>query len=412
MMIIDFLHFSIIKLFRNKKNVFLMILYIICTIVLLCGLIFRDNFSNFIYNTITKNVGFRSIMVSPNFDMDDYGFSEIKKINHVVDVYNSNYDFVSVSSSFKSSTHDGYIDLNYGNTSTLPENIIGEKFNDESTGVAICPINFLPSSDAVNLFVDENKILNGYELLNTDFEITYFSHIYENDKLIEKDKFSKKLKIIGLYDNNEVMNPSNTCYVSSKDIIEIKNATQILNEENSTVYGFVIIVDIKENVMQVVNELTNMGFYQPTIKNQIDTSITNIIILSSNILISVVMLATILLTVFYIKKKTTYIVKDIGFLKSCGYSKNEIILYNFLEAFIISIFSYIVGTAFSVTVFYVLKSTVLTSLIYSGFKLKLFFVDFAFVFAIVVLICSIINICYIYRITKKNVHELIGGDKI
>ena len=164
--------------------------------------------------------------------------------------------------------------------------------------------------------------------------------------------------------------------------------------------------------MQVVNELTNMGFYQPTIKNQIDTSITNIIILSSNILISVVMLATILLTVFYIKKKTTYIVKDIGFLKSCGYSKNEIILYNFLEAFIISIFSYIVGTAFSVTVFYVLKSTVLTSLIYSGFKLKLFFVDFAFVFAIVVLICSIINICYIYRITKKNVHELIGGDKI
>lgn len=408
----DFISFSIIKLIRNKKNIFLILLYVICTIVLLCGMIFRDNFSNYIYNTITKNIGFRSIMVTPNLDLNDYGLSKIKNIEHVIDAYSSNYDFISVLSSFKNENYDGYLDLSYGNDTTLPENIIGKKISDDDTGVAICPINFYPSSEAANLMIDGKKIIDGHKLLNTSFEVTYYSYLYENKRMVEKDEFKKDFKIVGLYDSTVVINPSNTCYISSKDIIEMKNISKIISDDNSTIFGFIVVVDEKENVSQVINDLVDAGFYQPTIKNQLDTSITNVILLSSNILISVIMMAVIMLTIFYARKKTAYISREIGTLRTFGYKKQDVIFYNSLDICLTNFISYLLGVIISLGIYFTLKNTILKSLIYSGFQIKLFSIDFIFVFLIIFVICSAINIYHILKISKKNITDLIGsGEK-
>ena len=406
----DFVYFSLIKLIRNKKNIFLILLYVCCTIILLCGMIFRDNFSNYIYNTITKNIGFRSILVSPDLDKEeDYGLSKIKNINHVIDVYSSNYDFISVLSDFKDENYDGYLDLSYGNDTTLPENIIGERIDSNDTGKAICPISFFPSSEAANLIIDEKKIIDGHKLLNTSFEVTYYSYAYENKKTVEKDEYKKTFEIVGLYDSTAVINPSNTCYISSKDIIEMKNTSKLVTDDDSTVFGFVVVVDEKENVNKVANELIDLGFFQPTIKNQLDTSITNIILLSCNILISVIMFAVIMLTIFYARKKTAYIMKEIGILRTCGYRKQEVVFYNSLDIGLTNVISYLLGTMISLGVYFILKNTILKGLIYSGFKIRLFSIDFIFVFFIIVIICSAINIFHILKISKMSITNLMGG---
>ena len=178
-MLIDFIKLSFIKFIRNKKNIFYVLILSIFTVILLSLITFEKSLVNYIDNFIVKNIGFRTLSVSPKNSSKDLGYSELVNIEHVVDVHSANYDTASVESSFKTEDLDGYVDFVYANQNTLPNVIIGEKFNASDTGVAICPIDFLPSSEAYNLLVSESKILSGYKLLNSSFEAYYFSYIFD-----------------------------------------------------------------------------------------------------------------------------------------------------------------------------------------------------------------------------------------
>lgn len=410
MKLIDFINLSLKKIFRNKKNIFLIILYIISAFILLTGLAFRDNFSNYIYNTITKNIGFRSLLVSYNHDYNDGGISKLENIENVVEVYSSNHDFISVNSSFSSSIYDGAIDLNYGSKSTLPQKIIGKSFNDNDTKVAICPINFYPSSSAANLGIEEKNIINGYDLLDTTFEIIYYSYKLVDNQIQEKDEYREKFTIIGLYDSSEVMNPNNTCYISPLDTKRIKNYTTINSNNNEErKFGFIVVVNENQNVDTVAAKLVELGF-DPSVKNQLDTSISSLILRSCNILISIIMFATILLTIFFINKKMIYSLKEIGILKINGFNKNNINIKFLIENFILNFFSYIIGCLFFILLFFILKSTILKTLIYSGFSINLYITNFIFVFFIIVIIPACVCIVKISKLSKKNIVQLIRGE--
>lgn len=89
--------------------------------------------------------------------IDFLRLSFIRLFRNKKDVHSTNYDTASVESTFKSDELDGYIDLVYANYSILPSNVVGEKFDADDIGFAICPIDFLPSSEAFNLLVDEKN---------------------------------------------------------------------------------------------------------------------------------------------------------------------------------------------------------------------------------------------------------------
>ena len=340
-MIIDFLKLSFIRLFRNKKNAFYVIALSLFTVVLLSLLTFKNSLINYIDNFIIKNIGFRTISVSPRDDVEDFGYSDLISINHVQDVHSANYDTASVESTFKSDELDGYIDLVYANYSILPTNVVGEKFDADDTGFAICPIDFLPSSEAFNLLVDEKKFLSGYELLNTSFQINYYSYLFDGKRLIENDKYIKEFKIVGIYDAKKVMNPSNTCYISKKDMEEIKSITTVNNE--NTIYGFMVVVDNIKNVELVLNDLEKKGFSRVNIRSQIDYDIINKILFACNIVVSVIMASIVIIIINYTKKKYFNDIKSIGLLMTMGYSNNIIVFIYLLEIVYSSIFSYLIG---------------------------------------------------------------------
>lgn len=407
-MIIDFLKLSFIRLFRNKKNAFYVIALSLFTVVLLSLLTFKNSLINYIDNFIIKNIGFRTISVSPRDDVEDFGYSDLISINHVQDVHSANYDTASVESTFKSDELDGYIDLVYANYSILPTNVVGEKFDDDDTGFAICPIDFLPSSEAFNLLVDEKKFLSGYELLNTSFQINYYSYLFDGKRLIENDKYIKEFKIVGIYDAKKVMNPSNTCYISKKDMEEIKSITTVNNE--NTIYGFMVVVDNIKNVELVLNDLEKKGFSRVNIRSQIDYDIINKILFACNIVVSVIMASIVIIIINYTKKKYFNDIKSIGLLMTMGYSNNIIVFIYLLEIVYSSIFSYLIGLFLFLIIYNLIKFYFLKGLIYSGFEILLHLNTFLISVFVVIFTSIIVALLYFLKNKRKNINLMIEGD--
>lgn len=407
-MIIDFLKLSFIRLFRNKKNAFYVIALSLFTVVLLSLLTFKNSLINYIDNFIIKNIGFRTISVSPRDDVEDFGYSDLISINHVQDVHSANYDTASVESTFKSDELDGYIDLVYANYSILPTNVVGEKFDADDTGFAICPIDFLPSSEAFNLLVDEKKILSGYELLNTSFQINYYSYLFDGKRLIENDKYIKEFKIVGIYDAKKVMNPSNTCYISKKDMEEIKSITTVNNE--NTIYGFMVVVDNIKNVELVLNVLEKKGFSRVNIRSQIDYDIINKILFACNIVVSVIMASIVIIIINYTKKKYFNDIKSIGLLMTMGYSNNIIVFIYLLEIVYSSIFSYLIGLFLFLIIYNLIKFYFLKGLIYSGFEILLHLNTFLISVFVVIFTSIIVALLYFLKNKRKNINLMIEGD--
>lgn len=407
-MIIDFLRLSFIRLFRNKKNAFYVIVLSLFTVVLLSLLTFKNSLINYIDNFIIKNIGFRTISVSPRDDVEDFGYSDLISINHVQDVHSANYDTASVESTFKSDELDGYIDLVYANYSILPSNVVGEKFDADDTGFAICPIDFLPSSEAFNLLVDEKKFLSGYELLNTSFQINYYSYLFDGKRLIENDKYIKEFKIVGIYDAKKVMNPSNTCYISKKDMEEIKSITTVNNE--NTIYGFMVIVDNIKNVELVLNDLEKKGFSRVNIRSQIDYDIINKILFACNIVVSVIMASIVIIIINYTKKKYFNDIKSIGLLMTMGYSNNIIVFIYLLEIVYSSIFSYLIGLFLFLIIYNLIKFYFLNGLIYSGFEILLHLNTFLISVFVVIFTSIIVALLYFLKNKRKNINLMIEGD--
>ena len=407
-MIIDFLRLSFIRLFRNKKNAFYVIVLSLFTVVLLSLLTFKNSLINYIDNFIIKNIGFRTISVSPRDDVEDFGYSDLISINHVQDVHSANYDTASVESTFKSDELDGYIDLVYANYSILPSNVVGEKFDADDTGFAICPIDFLPSSEAFNLLVDEKKFLSGYELLNTSFQINYYSYLFDGKRLIENDKYIKEFKIVGIYDAKKVMNPSNTCYISKKDMEEIKSITTVNNE--NTIYGFMVVVDNIKNVELVLNVLEKKGFSRVNIRSQIDYDIINKILFACNIVVSVIMASIVIIIINYTKKKYFNDIKSIGLLMTMGYSNNIIVFIYLLEIVYSSIFSYLIGLFLFLIIYNLIKFYFLKGLIYSGFEILLHLNTFLISVFVVIFTSIIVALLYFLKNKRKNINLMIEGD--
>ena len=407
-MIIDFLRLSFIRLFRNKKNAFYVIILSLFTVVLLSLLTFKNSLINYIDNFIIKNIGFRTISVSPRDDVEDFGYSDLISINHVQDVHSANYDTASVESTFKSDELDGYIDLVYANYSILPSNVVGEKFDADDTGFAICPIDFLPSSEAFNLLVDEKNFLSGYELLNTSFQINYYSYLFDGKRLIENDKYIKEFKIVGIYDAKKVMNPSNTCYISKKDMEEIKSITTVNNE--NTIYGFMVIVDNIKNVELVLNDLEKKGFSRVNIRSQIDYDIINKILFACNIVVSVIMASIVIIIINYTKKKYFNDIKSIGLLMTMGYSNNIIVFIYLLEIVYSSIFSYLIGLFLFLIIYNLIKFYFLKGLIYSGFEILLHLNTFLISVFVVIFTSIIVALLYFLKNKRKNINLMIEGD--
>ncbi len=417
MKVIDYLTIVKLNIFRDKKKKFLILIFALCTIISLLILSFRSNFFTYISNSITRNIGFRTLVVGAEFEMKNNGLDKLKTIEHVVDVYDSQMGFISIESSFKNEHFDGNITFLYGGKYSLPQNIVGSSLNEDDHSVAICPINFYPSNSINDMQLDQTKILDGHQLLNKTFDATYYSYKYEGQKIVKDKTFTKKFKIIGLYNNNEVMTLNNECYISPADLnemiemSEIKTTTDIPDGEYKEAFGFMVIVDNLKNVERVSSALKEAGFVSVDLQNHIDNNLLKIITVSSNITVGLVLFTVLMMNASYIKKKVQNEAKIIGILRAGGYKNNNISWLYLIELFFTNLISYLLGLSIFMIIYLISKNTILKPLYYLGVGVNISIIDLLISLLLIVIISMFISIYHIVKKTKCKITELIRSEE-
>lgn len=346
---------------RNKRNIFLIILFLICFILVNFTIIYYQNNVYKINKSINDSIDGRTFLVSPKSNIIQnmteeefynykYDYDKINSIEHVVASFpahvQSGYD-----SSLKDDYYDGTLFLKYGSKEILKMDVIGHKMKDDDRNVMICPIKFHPSSysfeNAGNL-----KFIDGKSLIGKKIDVMY--DLYEkNEKGKNVIVGQKKIpfEIIGVYDNELNYEEYNTCFVGGKQLYEMYD--DYLGRLNSyQLYSIDVITDSAKNTGYVKGELNKLG-YSTLNKVVIDYGeLLHIEMICIGIIV-ITSILTLGISALYIKKYVIYSSYDIALLYALGYSKKKIekiyfynVLYVIGIGFIISNFISIIVSLF------------------------------------------------------------------
>lgn len=346
---------------RNKRNIFLIILFFICFILVNFTIIYYQNHVYKINKSINDSIDGRTFLVSPKSNIIQnmteeefynykYDYDKINSIEHVVASFpahvQSGYD-----SSLKDDYYDGTLFLKYGSKEILKMDVIGHKMKDDDRNVMICPIKFHPSS-----YSFENtgnlKFIDGKSLIGKKIDVMY--DLYEkNEKGKNVIVGQKKIpfEIIGVYDNELNYEEYNTCFVGGKQLYEMYD--DYLGKLNSyQLYSIDVITDSAKNTSYVKGELNKLG-YSTLNKVVIDYGeLLHIEMICIGIII-ITSILTLGISALYIKKYVIYSSYDIALLYALGYSKKKIekiyfynVLYVIGIGFVISNFISIIVSLF------------------------------------------------------------------
>ena len=353
--------YIITKNIRNKRNIFLIILFLICFILVNFTIIYYQNHVYKINKSINDSIDGRTFLVSPKSNIIQnmteeefynykYDYDKINSIEHVVASFpahvQSGYD-----SSLKDDYYDGTLFLKYGSKEILKMDVIGHKMKDDDRNVMICPIKFHPSS-----YSFENtgnlKFIDGKSLIGKKIDVMY--DLYEkNEKGKNVIVGQKKIpfEIIGVYDNELNYEEYNTCFVGGKQLYEMYD--DYLGKLNSyQLYSIDVITDSAKNTSYVKGVLNKLG-YSTLNKVVIDYGeLLHIEMICIGIII-ITSILTLGISALYIKKYVIYSSYDIALLYALGYSKKKIekiyfynVLYVIGIGFVISNFISIIVSLF------------------------------------------------------------------
>lgn len=419
----DLLKYSYLKTIREKKGIYFIVVLSVLLILLLAVLNYRTSFFKRLDADFYTNPSSRSLMVDPNpqdiknhWDDDnyDYGFDKILKIEHVVDMYyfplDNNYE---ITSSFKNDLYDGKIVFLYGSKGTIPKLTSGRMFDENETGVAICSNYFFPSEVYDKSLFSKNKILYEKDLLNKTFETETNVFKYENGPQVI-GKLNKIFKIVGLFDTLSADGDLDVCYIPSKVMEEIYNATlKNFNDPSYTKsFSYVVTTDNYDNMESVVEEIKKLGF-RVNPRTTLDTVYISKLKRICNVIVIFIIISIIAISIFYVKKKIYNTLYETGVSMVLGYTINDVILINAIRTAYLSLISCISG-------FVIFK--ILLIAIKSGFKERLLlanvyvlFNDYLFIYclgAIVVLVIPLIVSMIVTKFyLKSELINLMRNDK-
>lgn len=405
----DSINYTLKKIKRNKKNIFFILILAICTTTIIGALYYKETFLRSVDHSITKNLKSRSVIVT--YPEENYDYSVISKIEHIEEIYNFNYHHAyATTNSFKNDKYTGSITLKYGSEKMLPKNITGKKITSNDTGVAICPKYFYPSdSNKINYF-DSNIFLTSDDILNKTLSISKRKETLINEERVETGIYIKDFKIIGTYDPLETEDKLDTCYISTKDMIEIYNETKA--DLNISLYQTMyLIIDDIENVQQVRSDLIKNGYLIDSVFLLNLDEIINIKDLA-NLIIIIAIFTIILLTILYINKRNINNLHEIGVLKSLGFKNKEIEVLNITETLWITLFSFLIGLVFIEIIILIISIFFKNYLIYNYLTIKHSIKPYIITFILIIIIPLITNIFLNYKNKKKKSINMIKEETL
>lgn len=400
------LKLSFLKTIRNKKY-FLFLILFIGFLVITASLTYKKFMVENIQNIIEREIGYRTIIVndaenSSYNEFEDYNinYKKILKINHVVEIYNFKYYIYSTNIL---EYENSFVDFYYGSQNTLPKNIIGRKYEDDETGVAICSKNFYPfdietlgkNSD----FINQDKILNS--ILTAEIDI--LTPIGKT----QKKSLEKSFKVVGLYDPKETDYGYNSCFLSPRDMKDLYTTTYIgVNGRNQSTV--LVVVDDLKNVTAVLNKVKELGFHTE-IQAFIDYDYIKKIYRTCDSVVFITCLTILILTILFIKKVNYSSIQEIGIQKSLGLNKKKIVLLNLLQIIFILIISLLLGILTTEILYVSALKYFNNYLIINFYSLEHYMINYCFGIIIILIVPILVDYFYLSKGYKKDVTNLLEG---
>ena len=418
----DELKLSILLMVREKKKIFYVLLIFLISILSLLILNFNDNVGELMLKYLNNNIGFRTVNVMQRSNyVENSGeesllkdVNEIANMEHVIDVYQSDYREVVIrQSDFENDKLDGTITLKRAVEQTLPTIKAGKKIENE--GVMVCPIAFYPNYNPLEIYKD--NIINGNDLLNNKYKVYFYNYVLdENKRPIENELLSYEFEVIGLYDNTETLDDNGVCYIPAEDLKKIIDAQKLENEKNSNIsidYSIDVVVDDINNVTNVENELENNGFEVLGTISTFDIQTINIIRIVIIVVLFISISSSFIISSLYIRKKMINEQKTIAILKTSDNMKKNIITIYVMQTLILNLIIYLLSIILFNISFYIIINRIplLIGIDLLMGKIKLRCLPYIISFVIVVIIPSIITLFGIKKMYKYDISKLSKGDK-
>lgn len=401
----DYLKNTFISLKRNKKNRYIFIIAIICSLIVMISTTIYVSFQSYVNNNYEKNIGFRTLDVFVNPDdkesTEKVDEEKLIRINHVVDVYNSKYHSFTGLSNLKNEKYDGIITLTSYNKGMNLHIINGENINGRKN-VAVCPQYFFPDSSInkeMNLGISKKNFLTKNSILNKTIDFYY--QIYEDvEEQYRPEAVNQNLisfKIVGLYDAANDFSNANQCYVSIDDVKKIVDSSN-----PNIISSSFVVVDNIENVVEVMDSVNDMG-YVASIANYFDHDFVNTFKLICIIVTVIFTFLSIFLLSLYINKKLVSEYKNIGIYRACGYSLCDIRKKYLFEILFLLLLTFMIGCVVFEIIHLLGINTFFNSIDVYGLRIIVNLFVYIFTFIGVVFVPYIISIFQVYIKTSNDI---------
>lgn len=386
---------------RNKKNIFLFLVFLFSFLLVLLSLELKTNFDNYIDDNILQNIHYRTLILDQMPKEED--MKKIEEKEHVLYVMPSNYTELGFSTdSFLEYGLDGNITYLNGAEGIAPKVVLGKNLTNDSQNEVICPYNFYPNSIKDSFMdIDNSQKLNAKDFLNKTIKIKYYSYGIVDNEFKRTNEFNKDLKIVGFFDNTSTSTLVNECFLSKNTFKEIvdKSSPEIQ-------YIPMIYVDRPEYVSEVQAYIVSLGYNSFT-KSELNYNFVNIVKIIISMIIIMAISASCFIVLKYMQKQ---FINDKNFMKlqlNIGYSKNRIITLKYLELFFMIMISIILAICLYFSLLFIFNKYLVLKLNFIGVVIKYHYEYILYSFllsSVLPLIVSflILNKYYFPKIIKED----------
>lgn len=366
-----------------------------------------------LFNDYTKNYSeARSLLVYKEMNYSDI-VSDLIDREHVVIVYNQDYNMATGYLNIVNKKI--YVNIKPLNNIYSPKIISGRKVNNSNE--MICPKYLAKNISDLTTISD---VINMKDYVNKELNLSYKKEIFRDLYTIDTLKeYSRKIKIVGLYDDGYSTGMFYDCYMldeTLKEIVEEERIvysdeylSQVKVEENGLSTS--VVVDKLENVDTVSKQLKEDGYI---VERQLamKTELLENINLISKVLTIIMFLFIIIIFVIYLGNMIKKQKRDIGLYKLFGFTNRQItniIIFKVLTIIILSI------VLEGVIIMFLLEKANLEIdkiLNYAYIDLKLFLVpQFIFIVFIILLIIFISKLV-MNKVCKFEVGSILNENNL
>lgn len=387
------------KLFKKDNFLLMLVLSFILLIVFICITIL-----NFVvqYNQDINNYREARTLIVYSPSIDDIKL--IEDMDHVEVFANKKYDFVSLDTdAFGKSSDNTDFKIRPLLNKKYARIIRGKQLTNR--GDMVCPVKFYPYDSTDNGYNISN-IINGESLIGKSLSLK--SNL---------DNKTYDFNIVGIFQNN-IMEEMNYCYVSVEDFdlfasdLESNGCYEDMNGEETCDYqkinDYFLVVDEEKNVEKVKKELENKNIATDYVVTISFDEIKTIFAYSFFILTFILMLSVFIIY-YYVKKKIINSMEYFGMLKSIGYDDVKIIKLERDELVIVSIISFIISMLMYIPLYIYVSHKFLSDLFFMNYMIEIPIVLFIIMTLIYLMFIVSINRLAMKNRLKLSSSELFNG---